>query len=173
MRSFLERTVVERANDYPCWKKRSPTLVISTQNWSILTKFAKKKSSKIGCFLLIVSWQSFPQKFPVKSADFSKNLPLKILRNLTFFAKIPRNRLIFLPILTFPPCEIGRFSPEFCLFLPRNQPIFHEFAPVNPAKFCFFFRKISETLFKTWYMAFSLCTSSEPAINQNQQLVSR
>ena len=24
-------------------------------------------------------------KFPVKSANFSKNLPLKILRNLTFF----------------------------------------------------------------------------------------
>ena len=36
-------------------------------------------------FLLIVSWRSFPPKFPVRSADFSKNLPLKILRNLTFF----------------------------------------------------------------------------------------
>ena len=44
-----------------------------------------KKSSEISCFLLIVSWRSFPPKFPVKSADFSKNLPLKILRNLTFF----------------------------------------------------------------------------------------
>ena len=26
-----------------------------------------------------------PPKFPVKLADFSKNLPLKILQNLTFF----------------------------------------------------------------------------------------
>ena len=43
------------------------------------------KSSEIGCFLLKVSWRSFPPKFPVTSADFSKNLPLKILRNLTFF----------------------------------------------------------------------------------------
>ena len=44
-----------------------------------------KKPSEISCFLLIVSWRSFPLKFPEKSADFSMNLPLKILRNLTFF----------------------------------------------------------------------------------------
>ena len=49
------------------------------------SKICQKKSSEIGCFLLIVSWRSFPPKFPVKSADFSKNLPLKILRNLNFF----------------------------------------------------------------------------------------
>ena len=49
------------------------------------TEICPKKSSEIGCFLLIVSWRSFPPKFPVKSADFSKNLPLKILRNFTFF----------------------------------------------------------------------------------------
>ena len=30
-----------------------------------------KKSSEIGCVLLIVSWRSFPPKFPAKSADFS------------------------------------------------------------------------------------------------------
>ena len=48
-------------------------------------EICQKKSSEIGCFLLIVSWRSFPPKFPVKSADFSKNLPFKILRNLTFF----------------------------------------------------------------------------------------
>ena len=52
---------------------------------SILAKFAKKTSSEIGCFLLIVSWRSFPPKFPVKSTDFSKKLPLKMLRNLNFF----------------------------------------------------------------------------------------
>ena len=49
------------------------------------SKICQKKSSEIGCFLQIVSWRSSPPKFPVKSADFSKNLPLKILRNLTFF----------------------------------------------------------------------------------------
>ena len=49
------------------------------------SKICEKKSRKIGCSLLIVSWRSFLLKFPVKSADFSKNLPPKFLRNLTFF----------------------------------------------------------------------------------------
>ena len=49
------------------------------------SEICQKKSGEIGCFLLIVSWRSLPPKFPVKSTDFSKNLPLKILRNLTFF----------------------------------------------------------------------------------------
>ena len=49
------------------------------------SEICQKKSSKIGFFLLIVSSRSFPLKSPVKSTDFPKNLPLKILRNLTFF----------------------------------------------------------------------------------------
>ena len=48
------------------------------------SKICQKKSSEIGCFLLIVSRRSFHPKFPLKSADFSKNLHLKILRKLTF-----------------------------------------------------------------------------------------
>ena len=43
------------------------------------SEICQKKSSEIGCFLLIVSWRRFFPKFPVKSVDFSKNLPLKIL----------------------------------------------------------------------------------------------
>ena len=85
-RSFLERTVVKRANDYPCLKKK--TLNNAGHDEAKLIDFSEifpKKSSEIGCFLLIVSWRSFPPKFPVKPAEFSKNLPLKILRNLTFF----------------------------------------------------------------------------------------
>ena len=80
------------------------------------SEICQKKSSEIGCFLLIFSWQSFPPKFPMKLANFSENLPLKILRNLTFFRSIPHNRLIFLRILTFLPrksCKIGRFFHEF------------------------------------------------------------
>ena len=37
------------------------------------SEICQKKSSVIGCFLLIVSWRSFPPKFPTKSADFSEN----------------------------------------------------------------------------------------------------
>ena len=50
-----------------------------------LSEICQKKSSEIGCFLLIFSWRGFPLKFRVKLTDFPKNLPLKILRNLTFF----------------------------------------------------------------------------------------
>ena len=45
----------------------------------------QKKSSEIGCFLPIVSWRSFPPKFPVKSANFSKNLPPKSPSKFDFF----------------------------------------------------------------------------------------
>ena len=75
------------------------------QRWSYRRKIdpffeiCRKKSSEIGYFLLIVSWRSFPLKFPVKTADFSKNLPPKILRNLTFFPLKSR--------------KIGRFFCEF------------------------------------------------------------
>ena len=112
----------------------------------------KKKSSKIGCFLLIVSWRSFPPQFPVKSADFSKNLPLKILRYLTFSAKIPRNRTILRRILTFLPRksrEIGRFFSEFKLFSRENPAKSADFSVNLPLKILqnfAFFREISEAL---------------------------
>ena len=86
IRSFRKRTVVERANDHPCLKKK--TLNNAGHDDEKLIDFSEispPKSSEIGCFLLIVSWQSFPLKFPVTLADFSNNLPLKILRDLTFF----------------------------------------------------------------------------------------
>ena len=100
-----------------------------------------KKSSEIGCFLLIVSWGSFPPKFPVKSADFAKNLPLKILQNLTFLHWNPRNRPIFLRILTlsreyppksadfsanfdFFPAKLANFSANLPLKIPRNFSFF-------------------------------------------------
>ena len=44
------------------------------------SQICQKNPCEIGCFLLIVSWQSFPLKLPMKSADFPKNLLLKILR---------------------------------------------------------------------------------------------
>ena len=123
--------LVERANDYRCSKNVK-------QRWSYRRKIdpffeiCRKKSSEIGYFLLIVSWRSFPLKFPAKTADFSKNLPLKILRNLTFFPLKSR--------------KIGRFFCEFCFFCREIGRFFREFSPENPVKFCFFFREISEAL---------------------------
>ena len=50
------------------------------------SEICQKKSSEIGCFFTDCFLAKFPPpKFPVKSAYFSKNLPLKSLRKLTFF----------------------------------------------------------------------------------------
>ena len=108
------------------------------------SEICQKNPSEIGCFLLIVSWRSFP----VKSADFSMNLPLKILRNLTFSAKMPRNRSIFLRILTFLPRksdEIGQFFRKFWLFSRENLAKLADFSATLPLKiplnFAFFSAK--------------------------------
>ena len=112
------------------------------------SEICQKKSSEIGCFLLIVSWRSFPPKISheigrvfLRNFDFFRynlwNWPI-CLRILTF---LPRNRLIFPRILTFFPRKshkIDRF--------------FREFAPKNPTKFCFFFREISEALKETSFV---------------------
>ena len=69
------------------------------------------ESSEIGCFCFCS-----PPKFPVKLADFSKNLPLKILRNLTFFRENPVKSADFSTNFDFFPAkipEIGRFFREF------------------------------------------------------------
>ena len=74
-------------------------------------------------------------------ADFSANFDFSP-------AKIARNRPIVPPILTFFPRKsrkIGRF--------------FREFAPENPAKFCLFFREISEALQRVFSLSSMLCGS--------------
>ena len=55
---------------------------------SDFSEICPKKSSEIGRFLLIVSWRSFPPKFPVKSADFSKDFSPENPAKFCFF---PRN----------------------------------------------------------------------------------
>ena len=119
-------------------------LVISTQNWSILAKFAKKIQRNrlffYWLFLGEVSLWNFPWNRPI----FLRIWPRKSFEIWLFSAKIPRNRPIFLWIFTFLPWksrEIRRFFHEFWLFPRKPHEIgqfFHEFAPENPAKFCFF-----------------------------------
>ena len=116
-----------------------------------VSEICQKKSSEIGCFLLIVSWRSFPPKFPVKSADFSKNLPRKSFEIWLFSTKIPQNRPIFPRILTFFPrksSEIGQFSANWPLKIPRN--------------FAFFFHEISEALFKRGQNRRVLAAQTQP-----------
>ena len=128
-------------------------LVISTQNWSILAKFATKIQRNrlffTDCFL----------------AKFSPEISREIGR---FVPENP-SKFDFFPLKS---CEIGRFFCEFLLSpakIPRNRPIFKQiltFFPENPAKsadfsanlplkiprnFAFFCREISEAL-QGWFI---------------------
>ena len=119
------------------------------QNWSILAKFAKKKPAKSAVFYWLFLGEVSPRNFPWNRPIFLRICPWKSFEIWLFSAKIPRNRTIFRQILTFLPRksrEIGRFFREFWLFSREIGQFFHEFAPENPAKFCFFFREISEAL---------------------------
>ena len=122
--------------------------VILTQNWSILAKFAKKIQRNrlffTDCFLA-----NFPPEISREMGRFFLDLPRKSFEIWLFSAKIPRNRPIFLRILTFLPRNRPIFE-RILTFFPLKSPeigqFFREFAPENPAKFCFFFREISEAL---------------------------
>ena len=56
IRSFLERTVVERANDYPSVKKTLNNTGHIDTKLIDFSEICQKKSSEIASFLLIVSW---------------------------------------------------------------------------------------------------------------------
>ena len=122
------------------------------QDWSILSKFAKRNLAKSSVFYWLFLGEVSPWNFPLKSADFSKNLPLKILQNLTFLHWNPRNRLICLRILTFSreyPAKSADFSANFDFFpakIPRNRPIFPRICPWKSREIFLFFREISEAL---------------------------
>ena len=147
-------------------KKRSPTLVISTQNWLILAKFAKKNPAKSAVFYWLFFGEVSPRNFPWNRPIFLRICPWKSFETWLFSAKMPRNRPIVPRILTFFPAKIPRnrlIFPWILTFSPRKSReigrFFREFAPENPVKFCFFFREISEALhcrLLAYFLAFLL-----------------
>ena len=99
-------------------------LVISTQNWSILAKFAKKNPAKSAVFYWLFLGEVSPRNFPWNRPIFLRICPWKSFEIWLFSAKIPRNRPIFLRILTF---------------LPRNRPIFPRICPWKSREILLFF----------------------------------
>ena len=126
-------------------------LVISTQNWSILAKFARKNPGKSVVFYWLFLGEVSLRNFSWNRPIFPRICPWKSFEIWLFAAKPQRNRPIMLWILTFLPRNRPIFFANFDLFSPRKSReigrFFREFAPENPAKFCFFFREISEALF--------------------------
>ena len=89
------------------------------------SEISPKKSSEIGCFCFC-----FPPKLWNRPI-FLRICLWKSFKIWHFSAKIPRNRPIFLRILTF---------------FPRNRPIFPRICPRKSREILFFFCEISEAL---------------------------
>ena len=130
-------------------KKSSPTLVISTENWSILAKFVKKNPAKSAVFYWLFLGEVSPWNFPWNRPIFLRICPWKSFENWLFPAKIPRNRPIFLRILTFLPRKsrkIGWLFRELWLFSRENPAKSADFSANLPLKiprnFAFFPRNI-------------------------------
>ena len=90
------------------------------------SEICQKKSSEIGCFLLIVSWRSFPPEISREIGRFF--LPLKILRKLTFFRENPAKSADFPANFFFFPAKI-----------PRNRRIFPRICPLKSREISLFF----------------------------------
>ena len=144
-------------------------LVISTENWSILAKFAKKNPAKSAVFYWLFLSEVSPRNFLWNRPIFLRICPWKSFENWLFSAKIPRNRPIFLRILTFLPRksrEIGRFFREFWLFSRENPAKSADFSANLPLKiprnFAFFSAKYQKPCYilvcSTAVLCFIICS---------------
>ena len=122
------------------------------------SEICQKKSSQMGCFLLIVSWRSFPRNFPWNRPIFLRICPWKSFEIWFFSAKIPRNRPTFLRIFDFSPAKISQNQPifhEFWLFSHKNSVKLADFSANLPLKiprnFAFFSAKYQKPSIKTEY----------------------
>ena len=127
-------------------------MVISTQNWLILAKFAKKNPAKSAVFYWLFLGEVSPRNFPWNRPIFLRICPWKSFEIWLFSAKIPRNRPIFLNFY-FSPVKISRNPPIFprILTFSRENPVKLANFSVNlplkiPRNFAFFCREISEAL---------------------------
>ena len=78
---FSSELLLKEQMIIPAKKTLNDAFHINTKLINV-SEISQKISREISCFLLIVSWRSFP----LKSANFSANLPLKIPRNFAFFS---------------------------------------------------------------------------------------
>ena len=123
-------------------------LVILTQNWSILTKFAKKNPAKSAVFYWLFLGEVFPKNFPWNRPIFLRICPENPSKFDFFPLKSCEIGRFFLRILTFllrKSREIGRFLSVFWLFSRENAAKLADFSANLPLKiprnFAFFSTK--------------------------------
>ena len=114
------------------------------------SEICQKNPAKSAVFYWLFLGEVSPWNFPWNRPIFLRICPRNSFEIWLFSAKIPQNRPIFLRILTFLPQNQTIFLRIFTFFPCKSREIgwfFREFAPANPAKFCFFSREISEALY--------------------------
>ena len=144
------------------------------------SEICQKKSSEIGCFLLIISWRSFPPwNFPWNQPIFLRICPWKSFEIWLFSAKILRNRPVFLRILTFLPRksrEIGRFFHECWLFSRKNPLKSADFSANLPLKilrnFALFSTKYQKPCFRWECLDLYYCQMKVTLTTANCQVAS-
>ena len=131
-------------------------LVTSTQNWSILAKFAPQNPVKSAVFYWLFHGEVSPRNFPWNRPIFLRICLWKSFEIWHFSAKIPRNRPIFLRILTFFLQKYQKsadFSANFDFLpakIPRNRPIFPRICPWKSREILLFFpQKIRSPVLRT------------------------
>ena len=100
---FSSELLLKEQMIMPVKKKSSTTLDISTQNWSILAKFAKKNPAKSAVLYWLFRGEVSSWNFPWNRPIFLRICPRNSFEIGLFSTKIPQNRPIFLRILTFLP----------------------------------------------------------------------
>ena len=114
------------------------------------SEICQKNPAKSAVFYWLFLGEVSPRNFPWNRPIFLRICPRNSFEIWLFSTKIPQNRPIFLRILTFLPQNQTIFLQIFTFFPCKSREIgwfFREFAPANPAKFCFFSHEISEALY--------------------------
>ena len=137
-------------------------LVISTQNWSILAKFAKKNPAKSAFFYWLFLGEVSPQNFPWNRPIFLRICPWKSSEIWLFPTKIPRNRPIFFCVFGLfsreNPAKSADFSANFDFFPAKSA----NFSANLPLKILRNFAYFSAKYQKPWKGNFSaFCTTRE------------
>ena len=112
------------------------------------SEICQKNPSKSAVFYWLFLGEVSPQNFPWNRPIFLRICPENPSK-FDFFPLKSRKIGRFLSKFWLFSHEISRFLSEFWLFPREIGRFFREFAPENPAKFCFFFREISEALYRS------------------------
>ena len=140
---------------------KKTTLVISTQNWSILAKFAKKNPAKSAVFYWLSLGKVSPRNFPWNRPIFLRICPWKSFEIWLFFAKIAWNQTIFRRILTFLPQNWPIF-PRILTLFPWNRPIFPRICPCKSHEILLFFPRNIRSPVDHWSLPFFVDSTFRP-----------